>query len=183
MTDVIPLRDLHLPGKHGILPIATCVSRKKFNIKEKTMQNIKRRFSENLCKKYIALPLIALLSLPLVAQHSIPGEGSSNSGPTVYIAGIYWEANTYVYKACYWKNGVHIPLSSERSTASSIVVENGSVYVAGSNAAKACYWKDGVQTTLFSGQSVTSAITVTNGTVYVAGAIGGDKDNIVGSAC
>ena len=89
----------------------------------------------------------------------IINEGSPNSwvtsmfvsGGDVYLTG--WEVNGSETCATVWKNGVPTFLSASRSSAHSVYVHNGDVYVAGiqrdeSGDEMAILWKNGVATTL-----------------------------------
>lgn len=95
---------------------------------------------------------------------------------SVYMAGYYFmEANKYT--ACYWKDGVCHPLDIRYidSTAASVAVYDGSVYIAGNFESNqiAGYWQDEVwnQLTIPDGFSIAHLrdIACSEGSVYVIG--------------
>lgn len=99
----------------------------------------------------------------------------------VYIAGTKILDNTGRAKAVYWKNGNEVSLSydSWNTSATSIYVEAGTVYVSGyetktSSHFSAVYWKNGYKTVLHNYDTdnydaTTMSIATVYGAVYVAG--------------
>jgi hypothetical protein len=124
------------------------------------------------------------VSLPSSGRSIATAIAISNS--TVYISGYdsVTDGNNYTHNnACYWVNGqkIDLPFSGTGSTANSIALSEGSVYISGfyndnNDNIKACYWVDGQKIDLIVPVSFTSntiaqanAITVENGHVYIAG--------------
>lgn len=97
------------------------------------------------------------------------------SGNDVYVAGITRDAPTGNRNATYWKNGAATTLntSSKDAIASSIYVDNGDVYVCGSENENgvyvAEYWKNNNMVKLSTSKSNATGIFVLNGHVYVSG--------------
>jgi hypothetical protein len=99
----------------------------------------------------------------------------------VYVSGIannddgkYYKE--YYDKAAYWKNGIlNLLPSTGRSNAYWMAVNNGDIYIAGTNDTLAVYWKNGVKFTLNSSGLYTSlsaySIFVDNNDVYIAGSL------------
>lgn len=95
-------------------------------------------------------------------------------GNDVYVCGKQKEGGKFVAK--YWKNGVETKLTNGAvdATATSIVVVNGDVYVAGAerdNQMVAKYWKNGTPTSLTDGtnNAFGNSIWVEGQAVYVSG--------------
>lgn len=102
-------------------------------------------------------------------------------GGAVYVGGRYRDATDYV-RACYWKDGVCMPLplgpGKILSSVSSLFVADGKVYAAGfdegvSNSSSACSWVDGKYMPLELPDPdevyLSYGIAAAGGSVYVAG--------------
>ncbi|NVN16966.1 hypothetical protein GUA46_01325 [Muricauda sp. HICW] len=93
----------------------------------------------------------------------------------VYVAGTEIDPDTFINMARLWVNGQVVELEGgdDFGSATSVFVDNGSVYVAGNLSNEAVYWKDGVLTYLeFDNENPTATardIFVSDGHVYVAG--------------
>jgi hypothetical protein len=99
---------------------------------------------------------------------------------TVYIVGTYYNGFDDS-QACYWKNGVRtdLPVESGRSSASSIVLLEGSMYITGNNYTASgnipLYWKDGIKTelpvsdTIYNTAHYAGEIAIAEGSVYILG--------------
>ena len=92
----------------------------------------------------------------------------SVSAGKVYVAGY---STGHKSSACYWVDGVRNQLPG--SSANSIYVLEGKVYVAGENDGKACYWVNGETRVLVAAQDVeaaaANAIALSTGNVFIAG--------------
>jgi len=94
-------------------------------------------------------------------------------GGDAYISGHYVDGNNETH-ACYWKNGVRRDMPEIRSMASSIFIDNGRVYVAGSyerttltgTVTEAGYWVDGKFELVVRHIPEIDGIFVEKGTVY-----------------
>jgi hypothetical protein len=99
----------------------------------------------------------------------------------VYIAGDYYPGSGSVLVACYWENDITsetgLPTgTTEESRATSVFVEESTVYTAGYygsvGSETACYWEGTSKTDLDDGSPVSARaqdIHVESGTVYIAG--------------
>ena len=100
------------------------------------------------------------------------------SGNDVYTAGNTWDglSDNSCY-ATYWKNNIETKLntSATYAMASSIYIDNGDIYVCGTESKNgvyvAEYWKNGKMITLATTKSDATGIFVLNGHVYVSGSI------------
>jgi len=121
--------------------------------------------------KYISLYTVLISVLFLARVNLVTGDAKtqSNREPTIYIAG---EGRGF---ARYWKNGKTVKLTDEVrfSTANSIYVSNGDVYVVGNIDDTAVCWKNGNETILNADPSKTKAsansVYVYSNDVYIAG--------------
>lgn len=115
-------------------------------------------------------------------------EAVSVCGDDVYVAGNVYDADRRHCKATVWKNGAAQVLETgeaENAYATSMVVSDGDVYVAGyvfpdrgsvGPKSMAAVWKNGVLTRLTDGSTIAhaEAVAVSGADVYVAGVVYGD---------
>ncbi len=96
--------------------------------------------------------------------------GIALNGNDIYISGVSDN------RAVFWKNGIVNQLTTSNSptssSASSVFVKDGDVYIAGNISDfswKACYWKNGVITILSTSISVANSVVVNGADIYVTG--------------
>ncbi len=91
-------------------------------------------------------------------------------GSDVYIAGMVGHSDGG-YTASYWKNGVRIDMPTARSSAASITLSDGDIYIGGGyhdgTASVPCYWKNGVLVPL---TALVDGLPTRLGSIAVAGA-------------
>jgi hypothetical protein len=92
---------------------------------------------------------------------------------TVDVAGTVGNRDTPDARATLWTGGVPQQLSSTTSSAYSVYVSGGNVYVAGmgSDTSKALYWRNGIATELGPNRGMAIAICASGSTAYAAGSM------------
>jgi hypothetical protein len=117
------------------------------------------------------------LSVPAVTEHAYATD-ICLVDDAVYVSGYYWTGNTYI--GCYWKDGERKDLvsGSGSSFAYEILVDNGTVYIAGAYTPSGvgdkfpCYWNGDTRVVLESSGTTygqANDIAIDKGEVYTSG--------------